>query len=188
MAVIHDTTGAYILSIDSAGVASVKTAQISTAAALADAFANPTVGHIGAASFLFNGVTWDRNRNNANQTVEASAARTATVAGATVTNFNSSGAVITISVTAASGTTPTLVAKLQFSPDNGTTWFDYDSKVVTATISAVGTYILKVYPGLTAEVANNAVGLPLPRTFRMYYTIGGTTPSFTFTTFVSFID
>ena len=188
MAVIHDTTGAYILAIDSAGVASVKTAQISTAAALADAFANPTVGHIGADTFLFNGSTWDRNRNNSNQTVEASAARTASVAGATVTNFNNSGAVITINVTAVSGTTPTLVGKLQFSPDNGTTWFDYDSKTVTATISAIGTYILKVYPGLTTEVANGAVGLPVPRTLRMYYTIGGTTPSFTFATYVSFID
>ena len=188
MAVIHDTTGAYILAIDSAGVASIKTAQISTAAALADAFANPTVGHIGADSFLFNGTTWDRNRNNSNQTVEASAARTATVAGAMVTNFNSAGAVITINVTAVSGTAPTLVAKLQYSPDNGTTWFDYDSKTTTATISAIGTYILKIYPGVSAEVANSVVGLPIPRTFRMYYTIGGTTPSYTFTTFVSFIN
>lgn len=187
MAVIHDTTGAYILAIDSTGVASVKTAQISTAAALADAFANPTVGHNGADLFLFNGSTWDRQRNNANQTVEASAARTASVAGAMATNFNSSGAVITINVTAVGGTTPTLVAKLQYSPDNGTTWFDYDSKTVTATISAVGTYILKIYPGLTAEVANSAVGLPIPRNLRMYYTIGGTTPSFTFATFFNWI-
>lgn len=151
MAVIHDTTGAYILAIDSAGVASVKTTQISTAAALADAFANPTVGHIGADSFLFNGATWDRERNNANQTIEASAARELHHCRCYGNLFNSSGAVVTINVTAVSGTTPTLVGKLQFSPDNGTTWFDYDSKTVTATISAIGTHILKIYPGLTAK-------------------------------------
>ena len=188
MAIIQDATGVYTLAINSAGQAPIIDAKFPAAAAAADGYTNPTITHEGADSFLFNGATWDRERNNSNQTVEASAARTASVAGATVTNFNSSGAVVTINVTAVSGTTPTLVGKLQFSPDNGGTWFDYDSKTVTATISAIGTYILKIYPGLTAEVANGAVGLPVPRTFRMYYTIGGTTPSFTFATYVSLID
>lgn len=188
MALIQDLTGVYTLAINSSGQAPIIDAKFPTAAAAADGYANPTITHEGADSFLFNGSTWDRNRNNSNQTIDASAARTASVAGATATNFNSSGAVVTINVTAVSGTTPTLVGKLQFSPDNGTTWFDYDSKTVTATISAIGTYILKVYPGLTTEVANSAVGLPVPRTLRMYYSIGGTTPSFTFATYFNWIN
>lgn len=187
MAIIQDSTGAYVLAIDSSGVASVKTTQISTAAALADAFANPTVGHVGGDMFLFNSSTWDRFRNNFNQTLDASSARTATVAGTTGINYNAAGAVFCINVTAVSGTSPTLVAKLQFSPDNGTTWFDYDAKTTTATISSVSKNILKVKPGVI-EVENGAVSLPLPRTFRLYYTIGGTTPSFTFATYVSYTN
>jgi hypothetical protein len=77
--------------------------------------------------------------------------------------------------------------KLQYSPDGGTTWIDYTAKPVTATISATGQTTLVVYPGVT-EVVNSAVSLPLPRTLRMYYTIGGTTPSFTFATYFNWIN
>ena len=136
---------------------------------------------------LFNNSTWDRARNNFVTTADSSAARTATVAGTTVTNYNARGAVITINVTAASGTTPTLVAKLQYSPDGGTTWIDYTTKPVTATISTTGQTTLVVYPGVT-EVANAAVSLPLPRTIRMHYTIGGVSPSFTFATYFCWIN
>ena len=94
--------------------------------------------------------------------------------------------VVTLNVTAVSGASPTLVAKLQFSPDGGTTWIDYDAKATTASITATGAYILKFFPGCT-EVANSAIGLPVPRTFRLHYTIGGTTPSFTFSTMVAFV-
>ena len=136
---------------------------------------------------LFNGATWDRMRNNFGATADSSAARTATVAGNGVTNYNAKGAVITINVTAISGTSPTLIAKLQYSPDGGTTWIDYTNKPVTATISATGQTTLIVCPGVT-EVANSAVSLPLPRIVRMHYTIGGTTPSFTFATYFNWIN
>lgn len=186
MAVIQDLNGVYTLAINSAGQAPIIDAKFPTAAAAADSYANPTITHEGADGMLFNNATWDRARNNFVTTADASAARTATVAGATVTNYNARGAVITINVTAASGATPTLVAKLQYSPDNGTTWIGYTEKPVTATISAIGRTTLVVYPGVT-EVANAAVSLPLPRTVRMHYTIGGTTPSFTFATYFCWI-
>ena len=185
MALIQDLTGVYTLAINSSGQAPIVDAKFPTAAA-ADGYANPTITHEGADGFLYNNSTWDRARNNIFTTADASAARTATIAGATVINYNASGAVITINVTAASGTTPTLVAKLQYTPD-GTTWIDYTAKPVTATISATGQTTLVVYPGVT-EVANSAVSLPLPRTLRMYYTIGGTTPSFTFATYFNWIN
>ena len=187
MALIQDLTGVYTLAINSAGQAPIIDAKFPTAAAAADGYANPTITHEGADGMLYNNVAWDRARNNFVSTADTNAARTATVAGATVINYNARGAVITINVTAASGTTPTLVAKLQYSPDYGTTWIDYTAKPVTATILATGQTTLVVYPGVT-EVANAAVSLPLPRVIRMHYTIGGTTPSFTFATYFNWIN
>lgn len=187
MALIQDATGVNTLAINATGQAPIIDAKYPAAVAASDGYANPTITHEGADGMLYNNSTWDRARNNFVTTADLSAARTATVAGTTVTNYNARGAVITINVTAASGTTPTLVAKLQYSHDGGTTWTDYTEKPVTATISATGRTILVVYPGVT-EVANSAVSLPLPRTIRMYYTIGGTSPSFTFTTHFCWIN
>ena len=186
MALIQDVTGINTLAINASGQAPIIDAKFPTAAAAADAYANPTITHEGADMMLFNGTSWDRMRNNFVTTADSSSARTATVAGATVTNFNARGAVITINVTAVSGTTPTLVAKLQYSPDAGTTWIDYTAKPVTATISATGQTTLTVYPSVV-EVANAAVSLPIPRIVRMHYTIGGTSPSFTFATYFNWI-
>lgn len=186
MALIQDVTGVNTLAINASGQAPVIDTKFPNAAAAADGYANPTITHEGADGMLYNGLTWDRARNNFVTTADSSAARTSTVAGATVTNFNAKGAVITINVTAVSGTSPTLVAKLQYSPDGGTTWIDYTAKPVTATISATGQTTLTVYPSVV-EVANAAVSLPLPRTVRMYYTIGGTSPSFTFATYFNWI-
>lgn len=186
MALIQDITGVNTLAINSSGQAPVIDAKFPNAAVAADGYANPTITHEGADLMMFNSSTWDRMRSNWNQTLDSSAARTATVAGTTGTNWNHTGMVVTLNVTAVSGTSPTLVAKLQFSPDGGTTWIDYDAKATTASITATGAYILKFFPGCT-EVANSAIGLPVPRTFRLHYTIGGTTPSFTFSTMVAFV-
>ena len=187
MALIQDITGVNTLAINASGQAPVIDAKFPNAAVAADAYANPTITHEGADLMLFNGTTWDRARNNFAMIADSSAARTSTVAGATVTNFNAKGAVITINVTAVSGTSPTLIAKLQYSPDGGTTWIDYTNKPVTATISAIGQTTLIVCPGVT-EVANSAVSLPLPRIVRMHYTIGGTNPSLTFATYFNWVN
>ena len=177
MAVITDTTGAYKLSIDSAGNALIRLSQRTAAAALADAVANPTVGIAAEAQLLFNGATWDRMRGNINQVVDASAARTASVAGTTVTNYNAKALLIHFKVSAITGTTPTITPKLQWSPDGGTTWLDVPGAVFP-TISAVSDNVMRVGLGVV-EAANAAVNFPLPRNLRMYYTISGTTPSIT---------
>ena len=88
MAVIQDITGVNTLAINASGQAPVIDAKFPTAAVAADGYANPTITHEGADLMLFNGSTWDRARNNFVTTADASAARTSTVAGATVTNFN----------------------------------------------------------------------------------------------------
>lgn len=150
-----------------------------TAAASADALANPTITQIGADGMQFNGTSWDRERNNWNTTTGDTGAKTASFAGATQTNFNSAGATLLINMGTVTGTTPTLTAQVQGSADGGTTWYNITG-AVTPTINATGTTTLVVYPGVAA-VANAAVSSVLPRTWRLNYTIGGTTPSFTIT-------
>lgn len=150
-----------------------------TAAASADALANPTVTQLGALGLAFNATSWDRVRNNVNAVTGDTGAKTTSFAGATQTNFNAAGVAILINMGAVTGTSPTLTAQLQISPDGGTTWKDVPG-AVTPTINASGTTLLTVYPGVT-PVANAAVSHPLPRTWRLNYVIGGTTPSFTIT-------
>jgi hypothetical protein len=60
----------------------------------------------------------------------------------------------------------------------GLGWVDIPG-AVTASITTTGLVALAIYPGATV-VANAAVSYPLPRTWRLAWTIGGTTPSFTF--------
>ena len=150
-----------------------------TAAAAADAYANPTVTHIAADQMNFNGATWDRSRNNITVTMGDTGAKTATFNGATQTNFNARGAYITVAVSAASGTTPTLAAQLQVSYD-GTNFLNLGpaSGTLTAAGQTSGATPANLTSGATQFVPINA---PLPRTWRLAYTIAGTTPSFTFT-------
>lgn len=161
-------------------------------AAGADGTANPT----GVALFNyprnFNSSTWDRVYGNYNTTTGDVGAKTTTFNGATQTNFNARGATITVLCGTVTGTSPTLSARLQWSPDAGTTWYNISSTSsnVTATGDAI---VFQVYPtnfsvagatptdlttGATQTVQLNTV---LPRTWRVAYTIGGTTPSFTLT-------
>jgi hypothetical protein len=159
------------------------TAGITAPAALADGFANPTSGNVGADNMLYNGTTWDRQRSNTtSQVVDASTAKTTTGNGGTNTNYNHRGAIFQINVTAASGTTPTMVVRVQYTVD-GTNFFDLDAtNAVTASITTTGLHVIKVYPGLTAAVpaaGSSSANQVLPRSYRLAWTIGGTTPSFT---------
>lgn len=116
--------------------------------------------------------------SNYNMTVEASSAKSATAAGTTQVNRDCSGATFVIVTTANSGTSPTLTVKVQGSAD-GTTWYDIPG-ATTASITTNTTTVLTVYPGVTVA-ANAAVSQPIPRMFRVHWTIGGTgSPSWTF--------
>jgi hypothetical protein len=111
-------------------------------------------------------------------TIEASAARTATANGTTITNASGRGAMFYINVTAATGTTPTLVVQLQVQDPVSLNFIDV-VPAATPSITATGLTMLTVCPGIS-EAANSRVAQGLPRTFRFRWTIGGTTPSFTF--------
>lgn len=97
-------------------------------------------------------------------TLAASAARTATGTGSSYEAGGRGLARCIVTVSAASGTTPTLIVKLQGSTD-GSTWFDIDG-ASTGELTTTG----------TAKFATATW-----RYVRPAWTIGGTTPSFTFT-------
>jgi hypothetical protein len=100
-------------------------------------------------------------------TVVPSAARTTSgqatgvIGGDTGDNFS-----LQLIVTAASGTTPTLDVTVQWSMD-GSTWSPAETPDIFSQVTAT-TSKVKVFP---VKAPN----------YRISYTIGGTTPSFTFT-------
>lgn len=143
---------------------------------------------LAAAGYVFNGTTWDRQRGmGLAATTGDTGAKTATGDGATQTNVGNKGVCVVVNLGTVSGTTPTAVFKLQGSLDGGTTWYDIPG-ATTASLTATGVYAISVYPGTptvagtTTSISGTAsCGQPLPRTWRVVWTIGGTTPSFTIT-------
>ena len=158
--------------------------ELPPAVAFADALSAASSPPVQAGQILYNGSTWDRGRNNHNVTVDASSAKTVTAAGTPGTNHNFAGMTLAVNVTLVSGTTPTMSLKVQISHD-GSTWADLAGAVLPS-ITGTGLYMLAIYPGVT-PVANAAVSYPLPRIWRCYWTLGGTTPSFTFSTTASYV-
>lgn len=92
-----------------------------------------------------------------------SAARTASGEGSVLDLEKSKELIATLDVTAASGTSPTLDVKLQHSPD-GSKWSD------------LGT----AFAQKTAAGREVKVFTQFHRFVKVVYTIGGTSPSFTF--------
>ena len=157
------------------------------AAASADGFANPTVTKVDATMLTFNGASWDRVRGMSTAlTTGDTGAKIATGNGANVTSVGNKGVQILVNMGVVSGTTPTAVLKVQGSTDAGTSWYDIPG-ATTATLVATGLYGITVYPGIavTAGVATTGTtataNMVIPRTWRLVWTIGGTTPSFTIT-------
>lgn len=166
--------------------------QLLAAAAAADATANPTAGGLRDFPHNFNSSTWDRNYNNYNTTTGDAGAKTTSFNGSTQTNFNARGATITVLCGTVSGTVPTLTAQMQWSPDAGTTWiaFGVPSTAITATGNTI---TFQIYPtnfsiaGATpaalvlGSTTSMQLNTSLPRTWRLAYVLGGTTPSFAIT-------
>jgi hypothetical protein len=100
-------------------------------------------------------------------TAVPSAARTATGNGPGVLNADTGDTLaLQLVVSAATGTTPTLDVAVQWSMDGGTTWSPGETAdaftQLTTTASKVKTFPVKA------------------PSYRVVWTIGGTTPSFTF--------
>lgn len=124
--------------------------------------------------------TWTQTLHPDTRTVTASGT------GATIDVSSAKGGLFEIDITAASGTNPTLVAKVQINID-GTNWIDLDAtNAATASLTTTGRAVIRVYPGLTNTAAGTANGI-LPALARLAWTVGGATPSFTFATHVALI-
>jgi hypothetical protein len=74
--------------------------------------------------------------------------------------------------------------QIQWSPDGGTTWINYGSATSAAMAATGSTLTVVVYPtaltaavGMTGSIATDA---PMPKTWRMVYTGGGTAFSIAF--------
>lgn len=123
------------------------------------------------------------------RSVDRGTVAASTGAGQTFTNdIGADFLSVWINVTAVSGSTPTCVFRLQWSPDGGTTWVDWDTtNLQTASINSTTTATLRVGPGL-ATTANASRNDFVPGLVRVAYTIGGSTPSFTFSTWFTAVD
>lgn len=85
-----------------------------------------------------------------------------------IATFNAEAVGLYIDVSAVSGGTPTLDLKIQDSTD-GINWYDVPNLASTQ-ISTVST-----------QVVRPTIGQKLGRKMRLVWTLGGSTPSFTFT-------
>ena len=146
----------------------------------ADAFSNSDIGvwegAVGtdllsaSGPWLFNGTTWDRQRNNEEITVLASAARTAQTDSSDLTNFNAQGILLTVDISLDPSTasiTPNIQSKDPVSGNYSTIW------TAAAALTGTGTTTYLVYPGVLAADFNGteAVSIALPRTWRFRMTV-----------------
>jgi len=108
----------------------------------------------------------------------APAARTTTATSKDFGSRTFKGGIFFLNITAVSGTTPTMTVKIQYKDTLTGTYVDVPGGAFAAKTSA-GVDSLTIYPGVIST-ANRSVMLPLGDEFRAVATIGGTTPSFTF--------
>lgn len=115
-----------------------------------------------AEGFLFNGSTWDRRRGNVNDAVLASAVRSATNQSPDQVNHNARGLILVFDITAVPGV-DTVTLTIQGKDE---TSGKYYTILAGAAQSAVGTVVMRVYPGLSAT-ANLTANDVLPRNWRV---------------------
>jgi hypothetical protein len=159
-----------------------------TAAASADALANPTVTKVDSTNLVFNGTTWDRQRGMSTAlTTGDTGAKAATGNGATITNIGNNGLALLVNLGAfVGGTAPTIAFKLQGSTDAGTSWYDIPG-ATTAALTATGLFGITVYPGIAVTAGTTTSGtaatasMVIPRTWRVVWTITGAPTSITIT-------
>jgi hypothetical protein len=117
-------------------------------------------GLFAVSGYLLNGSNWDRQRNNHEATVLASAARTAAINSSDQVNYNARTLYLTWDITAAATGTLTLTIKYKDSLSG-----KYVTLLASAAQAGTGTVTLKVGPDLTAA-ANTVAKEALPRLWR----------------------
>lgn len=115
---------------------------------------------------LFNGSTWDRQRNNEEVTLLASAARTANTYTPAQENFNARGIALFLDVTAIVDT-PSITCRvyIRHSVDDS-----LGVLVSFSAVTAVGEYVYMIYPGASETIAEanlEVQAVPLPRDWQI---------------------
>lgn len=116
--------------------------------------------------------------NRARSVVFDSVARTASENSGDQSTNSQKGIRLILNVSAASGVTPTLDVKIQAKDGTSGNYLDVTGASF-AQKTGTGTDDLVIYPGITTT-ANRRVSDVIPNIWRAVATIGGTTPSFTF--------
>jgi hypothetical protein len=170
-----------LLPVNTDGLLSVAAdTELPVAAALADGATNPTAPTIGAGELLFNGATWDRERNNHEVTVLASAARTGDTASGDQVNYNARGMALLLDVTAV-GTPAGQIDAVNIQAKIGANYATVYS-FGTLAINAVGQHAFLVYPG--AATAGSWKAAPaqgiVPRNWRLQVDHANETDSITY--------
>lgn len=106
----------------------------------------------------------------------------ATSNGPDIDNSGGRHAVVVVDITVAGGS-PTVTFTVQGKDDASGKYYTI---LATTSLTGTGTTVLRIGPGITAS-ANAAVNDILPKTFRVAYVVGGTTPAITATVGVSMI-
>ena len=130
---------------------------------------------------LFNGTTFDRQRNNVPTTVLASAIRAATNQSADIVNYNGRGLHLVFDITVVP-TVDTVTLTIQGKDELSGKYYTI---LAGAAQVAVGTVVMRIYPSLTA-VANLTASDILPRTWRVSVTHSAAT-NFTYSVGASVI-
>jgi len=123
------------------------------------------------------GIGAEPSRDSPFPTVAVLAAGTVTTASGNSADFYTAGRGLDVYIdfTAVSGTSPTFVATVQGKdPVSGA----YFTMLTSASLTAGGFTHLQVAPGI-AVTANVTASLQMPNSWRIGWTVGGTTPSFT---------
>jgi len=121
----------------------------------------------------------ERTLDNPARTIFTSVARTTTTNSTDQTKTAGVGIKLYLDISAASGSSPTLDIAVQ-GKDPVTGMYFGIPDVSFAQKTGTGGDTLTLYPGI-AETANRSISDILPKTWRVVATIGGGTPSFTFT-------
>jgi len=140
--------------------------------------------------YLFNGSSWDRWRNNTEVTVLPMGTRTTSGNSAEQINYNAKGVMVFLYVSAVSGSFAAgegLRLRVETRDPASGIWrrlIDYIGPYTTT-----GLWNILIYPAATdtAGMIDSENDIPLPRRWRVGYTITGTNPSFTFSVGASYI-
>jgi hypothetical protein len=132
-------------------------------ATCADGLSNVAGLAANAQRLTFNGTNWDRVRGNVDATLLAAAFRTATTSAADQTNYNNLGVHVILDVTSLSAGSLTLKIEGKDSTSG-----KYFALLTGPMITATGTFIYSLYPGIAA--GTNAANSVLPRVWRVTVT------------------